>query len=90
MTTFDQFTTTANQLLSQENTPPLELRKILLDADDLIHSDEYQQLAEDQRLQVQNLRKELKNRIQQLELGSSADLVLEVPPDVVKQAATPT
>lgn len=89
MTTFDQFTTTANQLLTQENTPPLELRKILLDADDLIHSDEYQQLAEDQRLQVQNLRKELKNRIQQMELGTSADLVLEVPPDVVKQSQPP-
>lgn len=65
-------------LLSQSMPPPVELRRVLLELDDLANTPEYQELTGENRSRLQNLRRELKNRIAEIEQG------VQVPP-VVQQ-----
>lgn len=57
----------ANNLLSQEEPPLGELRKIMLDIEELIASPEYAGLPADDRSRLQNARRDLRAKIRQLE-----------------------
>ena len=52
----------ANRLIHQEPAPLPEIRKKIVEMDELIHSPEYQNLNREQRSQVQSLYKELRAR----------------------------
>jgi tetratricopeptide (TPR) repeat protein len=54
-------------LLDQENPPVVELRKALLEVEEFIASAEFQDLSAEQRNQAQDLRRDLKNRLRQIE-----------------------
>ncbi len=54
-------------LLEAESTPLIDLRNSLLEAEDLIHAPEYQNMSEEERKKLQELRKKLKARIAQQE-----------------------
>jgi tetratricopeptide (TPR) repeat protein len=54
-------------LLDQENPPIVELRKALLEIEELIASSEYQDLTPDERNLAQDLRRDLKSRLRQIE-----------------------
>ena len=56
-----------NNLLDQDNPPLVELRKALLEVEEFIASSEYQDLDADQRNLAQDLRRDLKNRLRQIE-----------------------
>jgi tetratricopeptide (TPR) repeat protein len=69
-----------SNLLDQDNPPLVELRKSLLEVEEFIASSEYQDLDADQRNLAQDLRRDLKNRLRQIEeqngsqAGTSAEL----------------
>ena len=67
MTDNDTLESTIQGLLEQPEPPLVELRKSLLDLEELIASPNYFDLDSDQRSQLQGLRKELKDRIRQIQ-----------------------
>jgi tetratricopeptide (TPR) repeat protein len=67
MTTIETIESKISALLSQESAAPVELRKLLLEIDELINSVEFQELDHDSRSRLQNLRKELKTHIRVVE-----------------------
>ena len=70
-----------SNLLDQDNPPLVELRKSLLEVEEFIASSEYQDLDADQRNLAQDLRRDLKNRLRQIEEqnGSQAGTGAELP-----------
>ena len=63
MTDIESLQAEANRLIRQEPVPLLEIRKKIVEMDELINSPEYQSLDREQRSQVQNLYKELRARM---------------------------
>jgi tetratricopeptide (TPR) repeat protein len=56
-----------NQLLSQSSPALSDVRRALLDLDDFLDSSDYQSLSIDERASLQSLRKDLRNRLRELE-----------------------
>ena len=67
MATFEFLQTTFQELISQEIPPLLELRKALLEFEEFLTTSEYSDLPAESREQIQNMRRDLKTRIRQLE-----------------------
>jgi tetratricopeptide (TPR) repeat protein len=82
LSTPEIFTEKASILLQQEDPPLVELRKVLLDVDDYINSNEFGIISEEKRLQLQGLRKDLKDRIYQIDQGVLVPSIVPLPPDV--------
>jgi tetratricopeptide (TPR) repeat protein len=72
MVNVDSLENKANQLLSSPAPSALEVSRLLVDVDELLHSDEFQELEPDQQEQLQNIHRDLKRKIKQLE--SEGDL----------------
>ncbi len=67
MATYEFLQSAYKELIAQEMPPLLELRKAQLEFEDFINTSEYTELSADGREQIQNMRRELKARIQQAE-----------------------
>jgi len=63
MTDIETLQVEANQLIRQEPPPLPEIRKMIVEMDELINSPEFQQLDREQRGQLQNVYKELRARM---------------------------
>jgi tetratricopeptide (TPR) repeat protein len=61
-----------SDLLNQENAPLIELRKSLLEIEEFISTDDYPSLTIDERNRLQDLRKNLQSKIQQIEDNESS------------------
>jgi len=72
---FETLETSINALFDQEAPPLLDLRKSLLELEELINSPEYQSIPADQRSRLQDLRKELKSRIREQQEQNSQPAV---------------
>ena len=64
MTFLESIESESNGLLNQETPPLVEIRKALLEIEEFISSADYSGLEGEQRDRLQNLRKELKSRLQ--------------------------
>ncbi len=67
MTDLETLENKVNLLLSQESPSLAELRNLMLEIDEFINSPDYQTLAIDGRGRLQNIRRELRARIRQIE-----------------------
>ncbi len=67
MVNVDSLENKANRLLSSQNASALELSQMLVDVDELLHGDEFQGLEPEQQEQLQNIHRDLKRKIRQLE-----------------------
>lgn len=65
MNQFEELRDQINEALQQEDVNLVELRELLLEAEDLLNSEAYQELNIDERSSLQESRKRLKARIQQ-------------------------
>jgi tetratricopeptide (TPR) repeat protein len=74
----------AQELLGQESPPLVELRKTLLEIEELINSTDYTSLTEEDQEALQLSRRDLKARIRQIEDINSLDVESEneQPPDL--------
>ena len=63
MTNLDNLESEIRSLLSQDLPSPVELRKALIEIDELVNAPEYQEITETDRVRFQSLRKELNNRM---------------------------
>ena len=63
--------TTIRTLLSQAAPPPVDIRKAMLELDDWVNSETFASLSTIERDRLQSLRKELKNRLRQVDEGST-------------------
>lgn len=72
MADFETLQAEANQLIRQEPPSLPEIRKLIVEMDELINSPEFQQLDRDQRSQLQNLYKELRDRLRPPEAPAAA------------------
>lgn len=63
MSDFDQIKEKFNLLNSRDSVGLIELRDLMLDVEELMNSDKYQALSVEDRTQMQNLRRDLKSRI---------------------------
>jgi tetratricopeptide (TPR) repeat protein len=68
MVQFDLLIQKTEQTLSREETSPVDLRKLVLEIDDLLNSEDYKDLSNEQRDRLQSARKELRERLN-LEAG---------------------
>ncbi len=67
MSRVETFENRVNDLLILDTPPLAELRRLMLDIDDYLNSDDYQSLAIAERGRMQSVRKDLKARIRQQE-----------------------
>jgi tetratricopeptide (TPR) repeat protein len=63
MNQFDLLVQKSEQALTQEEASPVDLRKLVLEIDDLLNSEEYKDLSTEQRDRLQSARKELRERL---------------------------
>ena len=74
MINLDSLENKANRMLSSSSPSALELSQMLVDVDELLHGDEFHTLSPEQQEQLQNIHRDLKRKIKQLETQSgSAD-----------------
>ncbi len=84
---------TASTLLAQPAPSLLEMRRVMLEIDELISSEDFQVFNPDERSSLQNLRKELKMRIRQQEDAEENDLPLpaiSAPPEAADSLSPST
>ena len=67
MPTFETIQTDFNKLGEQHPAPLTECRRVLVEIEDYINSPDYFELSEEERQQLQTIRKELKEKIRALE-----------------------
>ncbi len=70
MDSFEEIEKKYQELQDSSSAGVVDVRHLLLDIEELVNSPDYQTLALDQRSTLQARRKELMQRIQQLENGS--------------------
>jgi tetratricopeptide (TPR) repeat protein len=63
MNQFDLLVQKTEQALTQEEATPVDLRKLVLEIDDLLNSEEYKDLSTEQRDRLQSARQELRERL---------------------------
>ena len=61
------------QLRGQEEVDLVDLRRLILEVEDLLNSEAYNAMSVGERSEVQNLRKELKSQLRAREEGSNGD-----------------
>jgi tetratricopeptide (TPR) repeat protein len=74
MNSFDEIDKKHQELQDSSSASVVELRHLLLDIEELVNSPDYQTLAPDQRSALQSMRKELMQRIQELENGDALSI----------------
>ena len=70
MINLDSLENKANRMLSSSSPSALELSQMLVDVDELLHGDEFHTLSPEQQEQLQNIHRDLKRKIKQLETQS--------------------
>jgi tetratricopeptide (TPR) repeat protein len=65
VTSLEELETSITALINQEMPPLVELRKALLDLEEIISSIDYQEFTAEQRNRIQDLRRDLKSRLRQ-------------------------
>jgi len=96
MNSFDLLDKQYQELQDSPSASVVDLRHLLLDIEELVSSDDYQNLAPDQRNSLQLARKELMRRIQEQENGSTGQpekpngqgQESASPPDAISEATT--
>jgi tetratricopeptide (TPR) repeat protein len=90
MNRFEDITSALEQINEQESVDLVDLRKIMIEIEEFVNSDQYTTLSIEQRGQMQEARKTLRSRIQQSEAqdaaGSEADVSSGAPADGRSQA----
>lgn len=79
MVDIEQLLISAQDLLQQETPAPAEIRKVMIDLDDAIHSAEFSELENEQRARLQSLYQDLRSHLREQERPSgpnTADAVI--------------
>jgi tetratricopeptide (TPR) repeat protein len=79
MTDFTEFESSITTLLAQNNPPVTELRTALLEAEEFLASPDFEILLADQRSRVQDLRRDLKARLRQVETNPATEAIAPMP-----------